>query len=133
MVRIQKRRDAMEKCNTTHCPRILRKLEKLKEISNKYMSTWSGGVKYQVLGPDGQFVVDMKERGCTCRRWQLTSIPCSHAISAIYYNKDRPENHLDECYTVATYLKTYSYILYPTQGRECWPKSDQIPFVHITH
>lgn len=57
MIRIQ-RRDVMKNCKTTHCPRILKKLEKFKQLSFLYTSTWSGGAQYQVIGPDGQFVVD---------------------------------------------------------------------------
>lgn len=52
---------------------------------------------------------------------------CCHAVSIIYYNQDRPENHVDECYRITTFLKPYNHILYPTQGRECWPRRDLAP------
>lgn len=53
MSRIQKRRDAAKNWKSTHCPRILKKLEKYKQMSSFYTTTWSGGAKYQVLGPEG--------------------------------------------------------------------------------
>lgn len=125
MIRIQKKRDSIAKCQTTHCPKILKKLEKSKTLSWAYTTTWSGGHQYQVMGPEGQFVVDNEQKTCTCRRWQLTGIPCPHAISAIYYNKDKPENHLEDCYKVSNFLATYRNIINPTQGRDCWPISDE--------
>lgn len=97
MCRIQKKRDAMQKCGSEYCARIMKKLEKAKALSFTYSTTWSGGAQYQVLGNEGQFVVDRIEKTCSCRKWQLTGVPCAHAISALYYNQDRPENYIDEC------------------------------------
>lgn len=91
MKRIQKRRDAMQKVTTIHCPPIMKKLAKFKQLSWFYNTTWSGGDKYQVVGLDGQFVVDKTDCKCSCRRWQLSGVPCSHAISVLYYNEEKHE------------------------------------------
>ncbi|XP_039142310.1 uncharacterized protein LOC120279440 [Dioscorea cayenensis subsp. rotundata] len=66
---------------------------------------------------------------CSCRKWELSGIPCGHAISVIYYNRDKPENFLNDCYKVSTFLNTYRHTLNPTQDRQCWPKSNQGPMV----
>ena len=89
----------------------------------------SGGTQYQVLDPDHQYVVDKDEGNCCCRKWQLTGIPRTHAVSVIYYNKDKVENYIDGCYKVSTYLNTYRHTLNPTHGRDSWPKSDQGPMI----
>lgn len=88
MIRIQRKREAMQGCPTIHSPRIARKLEKPKQLSYFYHTTWSGRDKYQVLGNIGQFVVDTKERKCTCRKWELTGLPRPHTISTLYYNNN---------------------------------------------
>lgn len=119
----------MKRCTTSHCPKILKKLEKCKQLSWQYNTIWSGGSQYQVLGPDGQFVVDKNMGNCTCRKWQLTGIPCSHAISVIYYNKEKPEDFIDACYKVSKFLEIYEHTLNPTQDRKCWPISDQGPMI----
>nr|KAJ0193377.1 hypothetical protein LSAT_V11C800440840 [Lactuca sativa] len=31
-----------------------------------------------------QFVVNTKERTCTCRKWDLISIPCNDVVVALY-------------------------------------------------
>ena len=57
---------------------------------------------------------------------QLTGIPCYHAISALNYNKDKPEDYINERCKVSTFLATYSHILHPTQDKNCWPDQAQI-------
>ena len=104
----------MKKCTTMHCPRILKKLEKCKQLRWFYNTIWSRGNQYQVIGPDGQSVVDKDEGSCSCRKWQLIGILCSHAISIIYYNKEKPENYIDDCYKINTFLETYRHTLNPT-------------------
>ena len=61
-------------------------------------------------------------------KWDLTSIPCKHAISAIAYKKEKAENYVHHYYKVKTYLRTYSHLIQPTNGKEFWPKeaSDKI-------
>ncbi|XP_039145858.1 uncharacterized protein LOC120283285 [Dioscorea cayenensis subsp. rotundata] len=129
MKRIKKRRDAMQKVTTMYCPRILKKLEKFKQASWLYTTIWSGGDMYQVGGPDGQFVVKKKHCCCSCRKWQLSGVPCSHAISVLYYNNEKAENYLDKWYKVSTYMETYAHILYPTHDRGSWPRSGYPPVI----
>lgn len=72
----------MQKVATSHCLRIMKMLEKFKQPCWFCNTTWSGGDKYEVVGHDGQFVVDKKL--CThmsCGRWQLSGVPCGYAIS----------------------------------------------------
>lgn len=129
MKRIHTKRDAMRKCQTVYCPKILKKLEKNKQLSWFYKTDWSGGEKYQVSGHEEQFVVDKRGKTCSCRRWDLTGIPCCHAISALYYNNDDPCDYIDDCYKVSTYLKTYSHLINPTNGKDMWPKSTMPPII----
>ncbi|XP_039138871.1 uncharacterized protein LOC120276215 [Dioscorea cayenensis subsp. rotundata] len=70
-------------------------------------------------------MVDKRQCTCSCRRLQLSGIPCGHAISVLYYNKETPENYLDNCYKVTTFMNTYKNILNPTHDKDSWPKSDQ--------
>ncbi|GKD41860.1 mutator type transposase, partial [Tanacetum coccineum] len=45
---------------------------------------WNGSDLYQVTCPWGdQFVVNLSERVCSCRKWELSGIPCTHAVASI--------------------------------------------------
>lgn len=119
IIRIQRQSDAMNYAQPYICPRLAKKLEKFKQLSFLCTTTWSGGDQYQVLGPDGQFVVDKDRSNCSCRRQQLTRVPCSHAISVIYYNnKGKPKKYLHNFHKVNTYLETYRHSLYPTHEKD---------------
>ncbi|KAL4566123.1 hypothetical protein LXL04_030233 [Taraxacum kok-saghyz] len=61
--------------------------EWLKKIPPKHWAraVFCGNDKYQVSGHGlEQFVVDMKQKTCSCYRWELTGMPCKHTIAAIW-------------------------------------------------
>ncbi|XP_062013810.1 uncharacterized protein LOC133730190 [Rosa rugosa] len=55
------------------------------------IATFNGGDIAEVDNIEGsKNVVNLAMRTCTCRRWDLTGIPCKHAISAIYMKREDP-------------------------------------------
>lgn len=67
-----------------------------------------------------EVVVDLKQRTCACRKWQLTGIPCFHAVSCIFFQKLDPLDFIHPCYSKDTYLQVYSHILEPISGEAYW-------------
>lgn len=127
MTRIRIYRDKMLKYHGKVCPRIAEKLKESEKASQKFAATWNGGDAYEVSTAYSCYVVNLKDRTCTCRRFQLTGIPCYHAASAILRIQDKLEDYVDECYHTSTYLKTYTNILAPLNGKEMWPVSTNNP------
>ena len=119
----------MQRCTTEHRPKVLKRSDKPKPLRRGCKTIWSGGDKYHVVGNDGQFIVDNKERSTTCRRSQLTGVPCCHAILALYYNETKPEEFLDDRHKKNTFLASYNHLLNSTQDNNCWPKNDQAPTI----
>ncbi|XP_039127030.1 uncharacterized protein LOC120263224 [Dioscorea cayenensis subsp. rotundata] len=122
MRRIKKNKEKMLKYNGKICPKIQKKLDKMKEESHCYTPEFSCGPKVQIIGVGGTFIVDMVENTCTCRRWELTGLPCPHAINAIYGNNQQPEEFVHACYMVDTYMKVYHHFINPTNNEELWPE-----------
>ncbi|KAL0320242.1 UNVERIFIED_CONTAM: hypothetical protein Sradi_5285700 [Sesamum radiatum] len=60
-------------------------------------------------------------------RWDLTGIPCRHAISAIWCRNEEPEIYVHHCYRVSTDLKAYEPTILPLTSQEFWPKCDLPP------
>ncbi|KAK8617549.1 hypothetical protein V6N13_080459 [Hibiscus sabdariffa] len=58
------------------------------------------------------------------RKWQLTGIPCIHAISVILSIEDRPEKYVDSCYSVSTERAIYSHLISPVRGEQQWTTND---------
>ncbi|GKF12942.1 mutator type transposase [Tanacetum coccineum] len=81
--------------------------------ATKYIVQWNGGFLYQVNGPyKDQCVVNMETRLCSCRKWELTGIPCKHVVAAIY---NTFENSVG--------------VVNPCNGRKMWPVVEAITVI----
>ncbi|KAK9056764.1 hypothetical protein SSX86_024127 [Deinandra increscens subsp. villosa] len=70
------------KCEGPLTPNATKILEGIKSEANNYLVSWNGANKFQVSGPRGnQCVVDVDLKTCSCRKWELTGIPCRHAVA----------------------------------------------------
>ncbi|XP_052624780.1 uncharacterized protein LOC111898031 [Lactuca sativa] len=114
-----------------------------KTVASQYIARWNGGDKYQVTGAlQDQHVVDVRNKTCTCRKWELIGIPCRHAIATLNEMSKDPEAELDiykwvhKVYFLETWKKAYSFKVEPIKGRSMWPKSEcptkLIPHPHRT-
>ncbi|KAK9291998.1 hypothetical protein L1049_019950 [Liquidambar formosana] len=74
-------------------------------------------------------MLEMDARTCSCRKWDLTGIPCIHAISAIRHANEKPEDYVHPAYTVETYKRTYEHMIYPVSSKKFWAKIGR-PIVH---
>ncbi|PKI66122.1 hypothetical protein CRG98_013480 [Punica granatum] len=67
------------------CPRIRLIVEENKERSRSCLPTHAGDWKFQVKEFVNTYVVDLPAKTCSCRKWNITGIPCPHAVSCIHY------------------------------------------------
>ncbi|OIT06972.1 hypothetical protein A4A49_61507, partial [Nicotiana attenuata] len=128
MSRFQKNRDNMMRHEHTICPKILLKLEQNKSKAAECIATKADQFHYQIEDIYLRlFSVNLKEMTCSCRRWELTGIPCHHAIAAIWVKKDEPEMYVHECYTTEQYMKSYGPSILPINSSAQWPKTGVDP------
>ncbi|XP_066365348.1 uncharacterized protein [Miscanthus floridulus] len=104
------------------CPKIRKKLNKNTEWASTCYAMPSGEGIFQVQDRDYQFIVDIKEKKCECRRWDLTGIPCAHAISCLRHERVAPESVLPECYSTTSYLLAYGQHIRPCRDKSTWDK-----------
>nr|KAJ0201562.1 hypothetical protein LSAT_V11C600322270 [Lactuca sativa] len=77
-----------------------------------------------------QYVVNLNNKSCSCRFWEITGFPCRHVVCAIWDKIENGENapHVDEwvhpCYRLSTWKTMYFNKIDPLNGRSMWPKSD---------
>ncbi|KAL6228323.1 hypothetical protein ACLB2K_002274 [Fragaria x ananassa] len=128
MKRIAVRKEKMTKVVDTICPKPREILEKNKvRASTDCIPNATGSTKIEVESIGGnKYVVDLQMRTCACRRWNLTGIPCKHAVSAIHFMREKPEDYMDACYLKKTYLATYSHTIQPVNGMDLWMPSDEL-------
>ncbi|XP_074337149.1 uncharacterized protein LOC141674321 [Apium graveolens] len=125
MKRIQVRRDKLGSRETIIYPSALKKLEKAIQYAGNCAVSWSGGTKYLITCTNGghELVVDLHNRTCTYRKWDLTGISCYHACACIAIKNEPWEMHINNCYSKEEYMKLYNCTLDPIVGPEFWKTS----------
>nr|GMD04340.1 uncharacterized protein LOC109174707 [Ipomoea batatas] len=128
MVRMQQNRDNMKKHPLKICPKIMKLVEEAKDKSNDCTAYRSKDDVYEVEDCYGRkYKVDLSQYHCSCRRWDLTGIPCSHNIAAIRRKGCIPEEYVNNCYTVESYLRSYEPAILPVTSSELWHKTGLPP------
>ncbi|GJT40318.1 mutator type transposase [Tanacetum coccineum] len=119
----------IEKCDGPLTPAVARVFDIIKEASSECIVDWNGADQYQVKGYlQEQYVVNLNQRTCSCRKWEISGIPCKHAIAAIHDMADNgndvgiPEDWVHDSYKLATWKAVYSHKVNPVNGRELWSK-----------
>ena len=62
----------------------------------------------------------MYAKTCTCRVWELSGIPCAHALAVM---REEQINHIQfvhKCYSTEMLRITYSHTLKPLNGSNLW-------------
>ncbi|XP_077215851.1 uncharacterized protein LOC143850494 [Tasmannia lanceolata] len=121
------RQSEIDKYEGPICPKIQEKLEKIKVVACDCHVEWSGGEEYEVQRNGKQYVVNLAQKCCGCRSWDLTGIPCIHAVASIFYQKERVENFVHPYYHTDAFRRSYREIIHPMQSIKQWPRVDMDP------
>ncbi|KAK4392723.1 hypothetical protein Sango_2050100 [Sesamum angolense] len=130
MTRMQQLRDKAERLweGKKLCPKIKQIVDKNLKKAADCIPVKSDDTHYEIQCFDGaRYTVDVKEKTCTCRLWDLTGIPCNHGMSAISAQVLDPDDFVHECYHVDTFCKVYAPPIMPLDGLEMWEKAGYIP------
>ncbi|GJS17102.1 mutator type transposase [Tanacetum coccineum] len=85
MKRIVNVQGVIDKCTGPLTPTATRIMESIKKEAHLIKVQWNGANKYQVLGSLGdQCVVYVVSMTCSCWKWELTGIPCKHAVATCW-------------------------------------------------
>ncbi|XP_024190660.1 uncharacterized protein LOC112194674 [Rosa chinensis] len=127
MRRIQIRKDKMATYHGNICPKARNVIEKNKvKAAEDCISIFNGGDQAEVENIEGsKNVVDLAARTCSCRRWDLTGIPCKHAISAIFGKREDVDHYVADCYLKSTYMTIYSNLFMPVNSMDMWSRSEE--------
>ncbi|KAL2929308.1 Sulfate adenylyltransferase subunit 1, partial [Bienertia sinuspersici] len=116
MQRLVEKRKEMEKDTA--------KLEKEKDEACKCQLLPSSNNLFQVNHYLDSLTVNLSERSCTCRKWDMTGVPCCHGVACIFFSHLQPKDFVDPFYTKEVYLKAYSGSIPPLEGERHWPRVD---------
>lgn len=121
--------EMIKKVNDKICPNIRKKLEKLKHESRFCQASLGidGSFEVKNLISRDRFIVSLESKKCTCRLWDITGIPCTHGLSAIYFMRHDPADYVHPCFTTEVYKKAYSFGMQAVHGERMWPKGVGYP------
>ena len=74
---------------------------------------------YQVTSGENTYSVNLLDRTCGCRKWDVTSMPCHHAVSAIVKAKLQSEDFVADFFKKEMYKK-HLHISYFLCLCLCW-------------
>ncbi|GMY12308.1 MuDR family transposase [Fagus crenata] len=113
MRRFQVNRASIAKMSEKLCPKIQVKVDKAGVKASECLLIYSGEGKYEVDYRQQKFVVNLRDKTCGCKKWDISGIPCHHPISAILYEGSKIEDYVNHCYTIEKYKKSYEPIIHP--------------------
>ncbi|XP_075481378.1 uncharacterized protein LOC142522108 [Primulina tabacum] len=127
MVRFQTNREKAEKWDGVMCPKIKVVLAKNSKEAAVFSPLMADETHFQITGLHQQHSVDLCRMTCSCRKWDLTGIPCAHAVCAIWCKQENPEDYVHRFYSVLKYKQCYSRSIMPINGPALWPECQFTP------
>ncbi|CAI9297266.1 unnamed protein product [Lactuca saligna] len=118
-----------QKWNLAICPSIRKKIvDKRKHLRYWYVIP-SGVQQFEVRSVHEVYAVYLNQRTCACRGWQLSGIPCIHAMAAISYLNENVEDYVATWFTTEMFGNCYKYTINPLNGSEMWPSWEGQPML----
>ncbi|XP_024015959.1 uncharacterized protein LOC112089210 [Eutrema salsugineum] len=127
MKRISKRGEKARKCITRFAPHAMEIFEANCKMSKLCSVIKSGENLFEVVEGRGSFTVNLLYRHCASNQWNITRIPCPHAIHVITENNHDPEDYIDKYFLTTNWIATYMDNTAPVNGDRLWERTGKEP------
>ncbi|KAK1298375.1 hypothetical protein QJS10_CPB13g01349 [Acorus calamus] len=129
MIKLDTRRRCGNRWRHPLVPNAFRYIQDVRKMTNEFIIRRSDDYRAEVISPTHRTVVDLEAMTCSCNRWQLTGLPCSHATALIQEIRGIDiMQFIDPYYLTETYRATYEMRLNPLVDRELWERVD-LPYI----
>ncbi|XXG76646.1 hypothetical protein AAC387_Pa08g0952 [Persea americana] len=120
MTWFNERREMSMQWSTILVPNAERRVSEALECARSFQVLRANEAEFEVISHEGTNIVDIRNRCCLCRGWQLYGLPCAHAVAALLSCRQNVHRFTESCFTVATYRKTYSQTIHPVPDKSLW-------------
>ncbi|XP_043710035.1 uncharacterized protein LOC122658938 isoform X1 [Telopea speciosissima] len=93
-------------------PSMEEKLQKETLKARSLEVLFSPGSTFEVRG-DSIEAVDIDHWDCSCKGWQITGLPCAHAIAVFEFIGRSPYDYCSRFFTTESYRQTHSESIHP--------------------
>ncbi|XP_042029999.1 uncharacterized protein LOC121776914 [Salvia splendens] len=125
--RICLKRKVAHKYTGAICSKIIKKLEKYKELSSNCWATEAGARKYSGDVWEKLYVVDLDVHTCSCCQWKFFGIPCQHIIPCILQERKNPEEFVQEFYNLDRFKVAYGHVINPLRDIDDYEPAGYLP------
>ncbi|XP_066361349.1 uncharacterized protein [Miscanthus floridulus] len=135
MTKWHQRRKIGQKLDGLILPHIIKELnEKSRELNLEVLECGPHVAEITALGGSAfRFVVNLEDRTCSCREWQVSGLPCKHALAFITtLANGKIEMHVDSYYSIEKFRAAYAQLIPAMIDKTQWPKSSH-GFLCIPH
>ena len=104
----------------------LKAMEKVSEEQRKirHCTIYPCGYEvFEVKEINSSYKTKMVDRTCTCRKWEMSGLPCRHALKIISAKKRKQEDYMAACYLTSTWRKQYETPIKAVHGINFWKKT----------
>ncbi|XP_073046159.1 uncharacterized protein [Primulina eburnea] len=115
-----KHRNAAGSATTTLTPSTEAILRANFTLSQRLKASQLNAFEYNVYDDGKDEVVNLFDRSCSCRVFQIDKIPCAHAIVAIYGAKSDLYDFCSPYYTSQMWALAYADTIYPVPIANEW-------------
>ncbi|KAH0709001.1 hypothetical protein KY284_010428 [Solanum tuberosum] len=89
-------------------------------IAQRCKVEFNGGCGYEVTEGVDRHTINIELKICSCRVWDLSGIPCPHAIKAFIHKKIDHIAEIHWWYSKEAYLMVYKHKIEPVRGEIFW-------------
>ncbi|GKU99939.1 hypothetical protein SLEP1_g12713 [Rubroshorea leprosula] len=108
--------------------KIWAKLVPAREGSKRCTLLWPGGDGYEVDdNGEATYIVNVERKTCTCRVWNMTGIPCRHAVTVINHKQENDEDYVAHWYSKHMFMASYEYEVPVIEGINQWKETKMPP------
>ncbi|KAK7355973.1 hypothetical protein VNO80_15238 [Phaseolus coccineus] len=125
MTWFNERRETSMQWTSILVPSAERRVAEALDRARTYQVLRANDAEFEVISHEGTNIVDIRNRCCLCRGWQLYGLPCAHAVAALLSCRQNVHRFTESCFTVATYRKTYSQTIHPIPDKSLWKESSE--------
>ncbi|GKA20261.1 zinc finger, PMZ-type containing protein [Tanacetum coccineum] len=114
-------------CDDIITPSIRNHLEVLKDKQRKWTVFPSGYQVVEVRTRDEAYGVNLITRECGCRLWNLSGVPCIHAVATFMHFKLNPDIRVSTWYSQSKWFDTYQFSIKPVYRSKMWKSTINTP------
>ncbi|KAK4413642.1 hypothetical protein Salat_2777000 [Sesamum alatum] len=121
MSRLQKRKQNSVKWSGLVVPNVVKGLDIVKEESRKCHLLVAGEYEFEVQDGNINYIVNLRQKTCNCRVWDISGIPCRHAALGISHRREDLDSYCDSRFFKKNYMKAYKYSIHLVPDPTFWP------------